>query len=469
MFLLSFFSIVFHLTKGLDYEEALLSLILLILLIFSRKDFTVKSSIPTLSSGILRFLIAIIISLAYGIIGFWFLDKKDFGINFTISDSIYRTIQFLSLVWDTGLVPKTRYAAWFLDSLSLLSLTAIIYAVFSLFRPAVYRLKTLPAERDQAKKLVIKYGRSAIDYFKLWHDKSYFFSQSKNTFLAYRVAGGFAVVLGDPVGHDEEIEEIIHSFADYCKEMNWRIGFYQAMPDFLPIYTSLVYKKLKIGDDAIVDLTKFTIEGKDAKDFRYIINKMEKLGISIIQYEPPIADNIVEQVKKVSGEWLQIPGRRERGFALGSFEPCYIKSTLLFTVVDNNGKILAFVNIFPSYTPLETTFDLMRRKTEAPHGVMDYLFVKLLLINKEKNYERFNFGMAPMSGFSKGEEASSEEKAIHNLFQHLNFLFSFTGLKQYKAKFATSWEPRYIVYQNTLDLPCLGIAISKVSQIKRRK
>ena len=97
-------------------------------------------------------------------------------------------------------------------------------------------------------------------------------------------------------------------------------------------------------------------------------------------------------------------------------------------------------NIVPSYRPGEATIDLMRRRSEAPNGIMDYIFAKLLLHNKEMGFERFTLGMAPMDGFHHGEQASPEERAIHAFFQHLNFLFSFKGLLTYKAKFATSWE-----------------------------
>ena len=467
--LLSGLSFIFHLTKGLDYEEASFSLLLVIMLLLSRNSFTVKSSLPDLKLGLLRLVTAIGVAFSYGVAGFWFLDKREFGIDFTLGDSIHRTLLFFTLVGDPELVPRTHYAHWFLDSLYVMSTIAIGYSIFALYRPAVYKFKTLPRERALAKDILTKYGRSSLDYFKLWPDKSYFFSPSQNCFLAYRVGGNFAVVLADPVGPEQEIEETIRCFMEFCKENDWRIAFHQALPDFLPIYEKLGFRKLKLGDDAVVDLTQFTLEGGAGKEFRHIINKIEKSGVHIMQYEPPISEEVLMQVKEVSDEWLQIPGRRERRFTLGMFEPNYIRSTPLFTAVDRDGRVLAFVNIVPSYRRGEATIDLMRRRTEAPNGIMDYLFVKLFLYNKEKGYERFSLGMAPMSGFQENEEASLEEKAIHYFFQHLNFIFSFTGLRQYKAKFASFWEPRYTIYRNPLDLPRLAIAIGKVSELDDRR
>ncbi|HWP47271.1 MAG TPA: phosphatidylglycerol lysyltransferase domain-containing protein [Candidatus Limnocylindrales bacterium] len=467
VFLLACLSIIFHLTQGLDYEDVLSSMVLLILLVLVRKSFTVKSSIPDLRLELIRLGIAVTVAISYGMAGFWFLDEKEFHINFTLRNSIYETFLFLSLVGDPQVVPHTRYAHWFVNSLYMMTMTTVGYCIFVLFRPVLYQFRTHPQERAMATEIVLKWGRSALDYFKLWPDKSYFFSPSQRCFLAYRVGGNFAVVLGDPVGPEEEIEDTIRTFMEFCQENDWGLGFHQTLPDFLPIYQKLGFKKLKIGDSAIVDLKRFSLQGKAMKKIRHYTNQLEKSGIQALYYKPPIPEEILLQVKEVSDEWLQVPGRRERGFTLGRFEPNYIRSTPLFVAIDQNGQILAFANIVPSYCKGEATIDLMRHRRGVPNGIMDYLFVKLFLYNQEKGYQRFDLGMAPMSGFQENEQASREEKAIHYFFQHLNFLFSYIGLRQYKAKFVSFWEPRYVVYRNPFDLPRLAIALSKVSELKR--
>jgi phosphatidylglycerol lysyltransferase len=220
-----------------------------------------------------------------------------------------------------------------------------------------------------------------------------------------------------------------------------------------------------VGDDAIVDLTAFTLQGAAAKTLRSKVNLLEKAGIRTQYHDPPISGALMTQLKQVSDEWLDIPGRRERQFTLGMFDEEYIRETPAFTAQDSSGRVLAFVNIVPSFRRGESSIDLMRRCNEAPNGIMDYVFVKVFLHSKELGFERFNLGMAPMAGFQEQEEASPEERAIHAFFQHLNFLFSFKGLLAYKAKFASIWEPRYVAYRRALDLPRLAIALGKVSEL----
>jgi phosphatidylglycerol lysyltransferase len=169
---------------------------------------------------------------------------------------------------------------------------------------------------------------------------------------------------------------------------------------------------------------------------------------------------------KFSASWKKIPGRRERRLSLGRFDPEFLRSTPVAVALDRDGKVLAFANAVPSPRRGELAVDLMRRRIDAPNGVMEYLFVKLFLFKKKEGLERFNLGMAPASGFQEKEHASPQERAVQSFFQQLNFLFSYRGLRAYTAKFASSWEPRYVVYRNVLDLPRLAIALGRVSEVK---
>ncbi|MGH9199469.1 MAG: bifunctional lysylphosphatidylglycerol flippase/synthetase MprF, partial [Acidimicrobiia bacterium] len=328
-----------------------------------------------------------------------------------------------------------------------------------------YRLRTLPQERIHARQILSLHGRSSMDYFKVRPDKSLFFSSTGHCFLAYRVGGAFAVVLGDPVGPEGEVGPALWEFGEFCTENDWGLALYQTLPDFLPVYRQLGFKKLKLGEDAIIDLKRFSLQGRGAKSLRSSVNRIERLGIQARWEDPPLSRDMLAELKAVVDDWQQIPGRREREFALGRFDPEYVKSTPALVALDAQGSVLAFVNIVPSYRHGEATIDLMRRRPGAPNGIMDFLLVKLFERDRTQGFERFSLGMAPMTGSLEGENLSAEERAIHFFFQRLSFLFSFKGLRAYKAKFATDWEPRYVLYRTELDLPRLAVALARVSEL----
>jgi phosphatidylglycerol lysyltransferase len=459
-------SMFFHLTKGLDYEAALISLLFLIVLLLSRKHFNVRSSPPSLAPVVLRAAAGFVVVFCYGVVGFWLLEEREFGINFHVGDAIKRTVVIVSLIGNSDLVPQTSYAHWFADSVYLMTFMAIIYAGLAFFRPIIYHYHTLPLERRRAAAILRQHGRSALDFFKLWNDKSYYFNEGGSVFVAYRVGNNYAVALGDPVGPESELEETVRGFLELCHANDWGVAFHQVLPNFLGIYEKVGLKQLKIGDDAIVHLTNFNLEGSEKKGLRKTVRRFETNGFSMREYQPPIADEILQQVKSVSDDWLQLPGRRERQFSLGVFDETYLRSTPLYLVADASGRTIAFVNAIRSHRPGEATIDLMRHRGDAPNGTMDYLFVKLFLDCKIKGFHQFSLGMSPFNGFRKSERPSPEERAVTYFMRHLNFIFSYSGLHHFKAKFADTWEPRYLIYQSVFALPQVAMALAKVSEVR---
>jgi len=458
-------SAIFNLAKGLDYEEALFSLVLVGLLFLARQRFTVRSAAPDWRGVLYRLTLVLAITASYSIAGFWFLDSREFGIDFDIWHAMKQTWNYLTFAGDPRIMPRTRFARWFLDSLYLTSAVSIGYAVFAIFRPVLYRFQVQTLERASAREIIRAHGRSAMDYFKYWPDKSYFFSVSGRSVIAYGVGAHFSLALGDPVGPQEEVPEIVRAFLNYCRENDWGVAFYQTLPDFLPVYKSMGLRKLKIGDDAVVDVTKFTCSGAGMKGVRAACNRLQKAGCALKYYEPPIPRDLLGKLRAVSDDWLGIPGRRERGFTLGRFDEAYVETTPVYTAENEAGAVLGFLNLIPSFCANEATNDLMRHRRDAPNGVMDFLFASVFQDCRARGFQRFNMGMAPMAGFQEREKATMEERAIHQVFQNLNMLFSFSGLRGYKAKFATLWEPRYLVYGNALELPRMLRGLRAVSEL----
>src|SRR5262249_9752639 len=256
--------------------------------------------LPNWRAGLLQFVVAVAAAFGYGVAGFWLLDRREFGIDFDWPNAIYRTLLYLALIGDPSLTPNTRYAEWFLDSLYAMTLAVIGYGVWSLFRPIIYHLRTLPQERTSAKEILDRHGRTSLDFFKLWPDKSYFFNLTNDSFIAYRVGLNFAIALADPVGPAEKIEETIKQFKQFCEDNGWSLAFYQTPSSLLAIYRRLGFKKLKIGDEAIVDLTRFTLSGNTMKRLRQKVHQFDKAGFRAKRYEPPLSDELLRRLKVVS-------------------------------------------------------------------------------------------------------------------------------------------------------------------------
>jgi phosphatidylglycerol lysyltransferase len=451
--------VIFHLTKGWDVKEALCSFGIVVVLWNSRSDFTIGAGRPQLISAAFRAAVALAVAGIYGAVGLWLLEPAEFHHNFHWWDAALRTVRLMLFLGNETLIPRTPHAVWFLDSLFWLFAAAFLYSGFVLFRPVVYSFRIDSNESDLARRIAARYGRTAQDYFKQWPDKSYFFSSTCQSFLAYRVAGSFAIVLGDPVGLPEELERTIREFVDYCERRGWRLGFHQVGHECLRIYKALGFRKLRIGDDAMVDLTRFSLSGSAMKEFRNTVNRLERLGYRVERFEPELPDSLLAELERVSDMWLQLPGNREREFSLGSFERWYLRSTTVYAAFDASGQMAAFANLVPSYQSGLATVDLMRRTGDDVNGTMDFLFAKMFLDLEQRGFRRFSLGMAPLS-----TPDGIEEHIVHWLITRIPWLFRAESLRRFKAKYANDWAPRYAIYRSRLDLPRLALALRHVTE-----
>ncbi len=457
-----------HIGRGQHWYAAFLPAATLVLLAIFRKRFTVRTEPSSILTGFLVAIGGIAFVVAYGTFGFWMLDRSDFGVRFSFGDSFIKTIRQLSYFGSPELVTHTRHADWFLDSIDILGIACGSFAAFSFFRPVAYRFRTLPQERALAKKILEKYGTSSNDYFKLWHDKSYFFSKSQNSVIAYRTAFSVAVCFGDPAGPEDELKGLISDFLGFCSRNGWAVAFHQTLPDLIHMYHDLGLQSLKIGEEGIVHLEEFNSTVKETKKFRYIRRKFEQEKYSFEVRNPPHNSSLMKEVQSVSDEWLTVPGRRERGFTMGRFEHDYIASSTLFIVRDTSGSVVAFANHIPSFKRGEATIDLMRHRADAPNGVMDYLFLELFDTFYKQGYKTFDLGLAPFASTGDKPGASIEERALHQIFEHLNRFFSYKGLHSYKAKFQPEWEARFLVYQTGVPgLLRTGLALTKVTESQK--
>jgi len=202
----SLVAIVTHQGQFQLWYTAFAPAVTLIMLLVYRRRFTVRTEPRSITQGLILLGLCVVVAISYGTLGFWFLDKRDFGISFSITDSMVRILRELSLIGNSDLVPATRHARWFIDSFHIFGIVIASFAAYSIFRPVVSRVVALPHERSRAKQIVTKSGRSSYDYFKTWSDKSFFFSDTGKSFISYRGLMGVAVCLGDPVGVEKEME-----------------------------------------------------------------------------------------------------------------------------------------------------------------------------------------------------------------------------------------------------------------------
>ena len=330
----------------------------------------------------------------------------------------------------------------------------------SFFRPTATPLVALPSERELAQRLLPEFGNSAYGHFQTGLDKTFLFSASGRSFVAYRVVHHVALALGDPVGPAEETREAAAAFVAHARKNGWTAAF--LMPDRVTVYRELGLSVLKIGEEAVVDLEYFAARTSQGRRFRYIKRKLGGEGYSCEQLRPPHPPELFDEMEDVSQEWLALPHHREYGFHQGSFDRETLAQAPIFGLREPSGRLIAFVSQVPSYRTGEAKGDLMRRRPGIHCRGMDLVFTEMLLYLRDEGYRTFNLGLAPFAGVGESADSPLLERIMHGVGSRVGWLAGLGRLRQYKSKFEPAWESRFLVYDRGLfALPRIGLAMTR--------
>ncbi len=444
-------SLIGHITKAIDYEEAIVSLLVIFILLATRKEYNIRGNPKLRYVGIQTALLSILAVLLYGIIGFYFLNKRHFNMDFSLLESIKYTIANYFLVGSNELHPAGHFAHDFLVSINICGFITLSFMIYTLIRPYVFKQVPNLEESEKARDLIEKYGRSALDFFKIYPDKLFFFNPEMSAFVSYRISGTYAVVLEDPVtGDDADRKACIRAFDEFCYENGLKNFFYRVPEKSLQLYTQLGKKVMLLGQEGVVDLSSFSLEGGQRKSMRNAINKVITSGYHASIHEPPLKDGLLQKLKAVSDDWLKDTGRSEIIFSQGMFKWEELKQQTIITVENSEELIVAFLNIIPDFVYEEGTYDLMRKISDAPNGIMDFLLIEMFKYLKSKDYKYANLGFAPMSGLTTPQ--NFPERSMKFAYEKIRSFSHYKGLRDFKEKFSPEWSNRYLIYDHDYDL-----------------
>lgn len=455
--ILSVFS---HLVKGLNYEEATLAAGLALLLWTQRYHFHAASDRPAMRQAVRVLAGAVFFTLAYGVAGFFLLDRH-YSVTFGFRDAVRQTIIMFTEFYNPGLEPITGFGNYFADSIYAVGIVTFGYALWMLLRPVFVRPSADKKEEAHARDIIQAYGRTVLARFALFEDKSFYFSPGGSV-VAYAARDRVGFALGDPIGPPEDVPVALEGFKTFCANNDWTPAFYQVLPDYLPDYKKANLEALCIGHEAVIDLSAFTLEGKAAKDMRTAMNRMAREGYRFELHPAPLSAEFLAELRTISDEWLATMHGAEKRFSLGWFDEEYLQTCPVAAVHALDGMVVAFANIITEFRKNEASLDLMRRRETIPNGTMEFLFASIFQWAKAQGYDTFNLGLSALSGVGEHPDDPVPEKMLHFIYEHINQFYNFQGLHKFKEKFNPTWEPRYLIYPSVAALPGLLTALVRI-------
>lgn len=268
-------------------------------------------------------------------------------------------------------------------------------------------------------------------------------------FVMYAASGGSLVALGGPVtAHEDPADPVAvrldWAFRERADQAGLRCVFYGVEAAALPRYLEMGLTALKLGEVARVDLAGFGLEGSARQELRYADRRADKEGLVFRILPQAEVTAVLPRLKAISDAWLAEKSGAEKRFSLGRFDEAYLRR-FDCAVLEKDGEIVAFANLWRGAGRHEIAVDLMRYRPGVSKIMMDALFVKLLLHAKAEGYRWFNLGAAPFAGLARHRLASRWSRLGALLYRRGGELYHFEGLRAFKAKFGPVWTPHYLV------------------------
>jgi lysylphosphatidylglycerol synthetase-like protein (DUF2156 family) len=416
-------SAVAHLAKGLDVEEASMHLLLLVLLFRARRHFVAPGDPATVMP-------LVQVGLGLAVCGLFA------GIGFVDGDAYSARIE-----------------------------TAAALAIGALACRGLWLWLRPPAvapsgadERERAAELVQEHGGDSLAYFALRRDKSYFFSPSGRSFLAYRVVGGTALVAGDPIGDAAERRTLVGEFRRVAHTKGWRVTVAGASNEALEDYAALGFRSLYLGDEAVIRPSEFSLDGRAIRKVRQSVSRLQKNGYEVRVLSTAAADaQLRHELRAVSEEWRG--NWPERGFTMAMDALFLYPDTVLAVAVAPDGSVGGFLQLVPSPASEGYSLASMRRRKDTPNGLMEYLITETVAWARAQGVTEVSLNFAVFADFLRADDdATAATRLLRWVLIKADRLFQVERLHSFNRKFFPHWRRRYFCFERWSDLPLAGLA-----------
>jgi len=453
------FSVVAHTVK-FELVPLVLSMAMLIALIVYREEFRALGDPRTRWRAVRVFFVLAVASFVVGVLMLFVLREHVVGgpPSFVV---IVQEVLF-DLVGLNG--PLTFFPDrindlndFVLTALGLMTALTTLYLALRAPEPR----PELTDTDEAAMRALLQRSPDSLGYFNLRRDKSVVWSESGKAAIAYRVVSGVMLASGDPLGDPEAWPGAITSFLTEAEQHAWTpavIGCSERAGIIWCRETG--FTALELGDEAVVDVAKFSLEGRPMRNVRQMVRRIERAGYTTeVLRAGAISEGERRRALVDADAWRGTETERGFSMALGRLvDP--VDPDCVFAVARQDGVMRAFLQFVP-WGPDGMSLDLMRRDRTADAGVNELLIVDALRFCPELGVNRVSLNFAVFrSTLERGERLGAGPflRGWRRVLLFASRWFQIESLYRFNAKFQPTWMPRFVVYPATRDLPRIAVA-----------
>ncbi|MFI9723725.1 phosphatidylglycerol lysyltransferase domain-containing protein [Streptomyces sp. NPDC052396] len=357
-------------------------------------------------------------------------------------------------------------------SLGALGLLTVLSTAYLAFRPEYPAAVLTEEDEDKLRELLAKHGhRDSLGHFALRRDKSVVFSPSGKAAVSYRVVSGVMLASGDPIGDVEAWPGAIEQFMELAKRHSWTPAVAGCSETGGEVWTRETgLDALEMGDEAIVDVADFSLTGRSMRNVRQMVKRIERNGYSTkVRRVGDLDAEELAAVQKAANAWRDTEEERGFSMALGRIgDPKDLDAIIATAHKDpEEGEDCPFGDLraMQHYVPWGkdgSSLELMRRDRSADPGMNELLIVAFLQAAPELKIAKLSLNFAFFrSALERGGKlgAGPVVRIQRGVLIFLSRWFQIESLYKFNEKFRPRWEPRFIVFPNSRDLPRIGFAM----------
>jgi lysyl-tRNA synthetase class 2 len=449
------------LLKGLDVEEMILTWATAGMLFASAAEFRVEHDAITLRSSVWRLPLLGAFGLALAAFAAWVSGGHP---SFT---AVARETGDL-LAWHAGPLRFEHHAiahhafAWVPLGVHLLEIGTLLAMAYVVFRPlAAPASLPGPSARRAAAELVRAHGSDTLSFFKLRADKHYFFSDDRSAFVGYQVQNGVLLLSGDPVGPDEALAGLLADLKAFAQARGLKLAAVGASDRLVPLWERLGLRTMYLGDEAIIEVGEFSLEGRPIRKVRQSVSRLRKAGyVAELHRVSELAPAVAAEVEEVLERGRE--GAPERGFsmAMDSLRGDHGEDTLVVLARDASDParpVRGVLHFVPCFGRSAMSLSFMRRDPRTPNGLTEFLVVSAVELLRERGIDEMSLNFAAFARWIHSPQRRTE-RALGRLITLGNRFFQIESLYRFNAKFFPRWQARYLVFEGAFGLPRASLA-----------
>ncbi|HET9732250.1 MAG TPA: phosphatidylglycerol lysyltransferase domain-containing protein [Acidimicrobiales bacterium] len=454
-----------HLLKGLDYEEAVLTGALGLALFAARDSFPAPGDPASATPALGRALGAVGGAYLYAL-GALFVNRTAADLPFGFLQAARAAALAVVGVPDHGGPGLARdFPTWLPASATSILALGLGWALAGALAPGRHRLEVSSRRRQAAAQLVRRWGADTLAPFILRADKDLFLHPASGpaaVVVAYRVVRGVAIVSGDPVGRPERHAEAFEAFCRYCSERGWAIGVLGVCAGHLPMYRAAGLRALYHGDEAVVDVEEFSLEGPPMRTVRQGVHRVRRHGyVSQVAFAGDLDRALKDEMAAIEAAWIGPKPRRgfvmelDDLFRLGGRDAVFVLGR------DGQGRLRGFLHLCVCHPSATLSLSSMPRERDTPNGFNAWLVAEAAAWCRQAGYGAISLNFSPFAGLlGEADDPSLTRRVQREALLRIKSVLSLQldNLYLFNRRFAPRWVPRYVVYESRLALPRVALA-----------